>query len=74
MNSEIYLTMKRKVKVKEHVRSYFDRRVFVDLHIVEYRDQYNQEFRKGFECKPNKEVTIPFTGSSSELREAAKQW
>jgi hypothetical protein len=61
------LTFVRKVKVIEDTRTTKDQRYKVDQHIVEYRDEKGEEYRKSFNVKRGDEPTIPESGTHDEL-------
>ena len=56
-----------------HVRSFFDRRVYVTSIVAEYRGEDGESYRKAFECR-GAEPIVPKQGTHAELNVARKQW
>lgn len=61
------------VRVDNDVRLSSDQRYKVDRHIVEYRDNENNEYRKSFFVRRGEEPNIPKSGTSFELSALSDQ-
>jgi hypothetical protein len=63
----------RTVKVMPDTRGARDQRYKVDLHIVEYRDENNQEYRKSFAVRRGEKPNVPESGSHNQLNALSEQ-
>jgi hypothetical protein len=68
----IYMHFVEIVRKEGHVRSAFDRRVFVTRHVCEYRGEDGEVYRKSFEAKGT--PFVPERGFNLFLNEQSKQW
>ena len=68
----VYMHFAKIVRKEVHVRSAFDRRVFVTRYVCEYRGEDGEEYRKSFEAKGT--PTVPERGFNLFLNEQSKQW
>jgi ribosomal protein S18 acetylase RimI-like enzyme len=63
----------RTVKVIPDTRGAKDQRYKVDLHIVEYRDEDNREYRKSFTVRRGEKPNIPESGTHAQLNALSEQ-
>jgi len=73
MKTDILLYI-RTVKIIEHARAGLDARRRVDRHIVEYRDNQGNEYRKVFETRQKEQPIIPATGTHAEINAMLQQY
>lgn len=73
MRMEDRLRKIRTVKVIPDTRGAKDQRYKVDLHIVEYRDENNQEYRKSFAVRRGEQPNIPESGTHNQLNALSEQ-
>lgn len=61
------------IRIDEDVRGAADKRYKVDKHVVEYRDEDNNEYRKSFVVDRGETPNIPESGTHEELNAIAEQ-